>query len=343
MQRSFEPIHYTHSDLIKELYMSINNLDQVLKQILRRLEYLNLPIISQLREGINDRELDKLEEKLPFKLPQEVRFYYQWRNGYRASLQEYDLLFPSGRVLSLQDGIDDYQQLIELNNIIENDILAKNVSATPDPYSIFELNSIWDPFWLPIFNDISNSYHAIVCAKSTRATSPVYSVSLEDSNIYLAYDSLTTLFQTVINAYETGAYYFDDGGIVCCDRAKLLPIENAHNPRRREYLLKMAGNARDLTDVIKVLADPDPDMSAKAAHVLMLLGEARISSLVIQQLYHEKPLVRDLAARVLGVLGDLDSAQVLEQVAESDPEEWVQQSAQYALRQLDNTKATLGS
>ncbi len=312
----------------------------MLTHILRRIENLGLPVVAQLQPGLSTQAIEHWQEQLPFALPTEVCMYYEWRNGYQHGLPRYDLLFPAGRVLSLESAINDYYKgLVKLEEQLGENMLHQQMlpdtAALSYPYNIFVSPTIWHKNWLPVFDDISNGYHIIIGNSQKQATTPIYFIWLEDG-IYLAYDSLTSLLETVATAYEMGAYYLDTEGYVCKNRAKLLPIVNHYNPRRREYLLYTAGDAKTLEDLVKALASSDNDIAANATRALFLLGDASVVELLIDQLRHEQPRARQLAARVLGELGEQRAIHPLLHTAAKDPDKFVRQYAKYALRELNS-------
>lgn len=309
-----------------------------LLDILLRFENLALPVLPQWGEGLSDAQIDALVGDLPFKLPEEVRQYFRWKNGRRMGEVKYPhCLLPDGEIMSLGEAIQDYQALMALDNRRVTSQTQTNPALATDPYQLFEHNACWEQQWLPLFLDGSGGYYVAICDPKEVTTTPIYFIFLESPNgLMLAYDSLTSLFLTVVTAHETGAYWVDKEGCIQRDRAKLLSIQDALNPRRHAYLLQAAGNAKTLLDLVNALTRTDGDVSANATRALRLLGDASVVEPLLHQLQHERAGVRYSVIRILGELRDQRAIAPLKLAAAKDPDAFVRQQAEYALRQLNS-------
>ncbi len=127
-----------------------------------------------------------------------------------------------------------------------------------------------------------------MCDKVAQPIAPIYYVFSQSDEIYLAFDSLTSLLLTTAAAFESGAYFLNEVGYVLEDRAKLAPIINHYNPHRRQYFLR-AAQANSMPEVVANLAHPDPDVRKNAFQAVRYLYEPDTVPLLIQALQQPTP------------------------------------------------------
>ena len=169
-----------------------------------------------LQPGLAYEEIEEKVKNLPFRLPKEVYELYQWRNGMRTRKGEkIAQFFHRYTFLSLEDAIDEYNQLIglwdnsELDYKWDKDLyeeLAEMVDMT-NGFIIPELNKeenelqveivnadIWKSDWFPIFYHDPQSYMIVACKHEYFAfISEIYLQSIEDGEPKITFYSLTNM------------------------------------------------------------------------------------------------------------------------------------------------------
>lgn len=320
----------------------MKNLPDRLTDIFDRLTLLNLPVIQSLHEGLTELELQYLLRDFPFQLPLEVKRYFQWRSavaeGYLNSL-----LFPRGYIHSLHQALEVRLTYLEVQGegIIDQDPSMVRLTTISNRYALEKDGLLWDLRWLSLFSYEGAEEWFIICDEKQQATSPVYFYCVSASDeFYLAYDSLTALLLSTVEAYETGAYYID-GGNLYQKRAEVNFIINRYNPQRMAYHLNAVGvNTFEeiIPLLIQTLLDGDYFYYAKIECAFLLLGTASALLSLINYLYHEDESVRAVVAGLLGELGDQRAVEPLTTLLRNDPAETVCIAAAKALGNLRNGK-----
>ncbi|OYD98753.1 hypothetical protein CDG77_04670 [Nostoc sp. 'Peltigera membranacea cyanobiont' 213] len=179
-----------------------------------------------LQPGLAYEEIEEKVKNLPFTLPREVYELYQWRNGMRICKGEKIAQFFHGYTfLSLEDAIDEYNQLIGLCDDPEldyewdkdlNEELAEMVDMT-NGFIIPELNKeenelqveivnadIWKSDWFPIFYHDPKSYIIVTCKDKYFAfISEIYLQSIEDGEPKTIFNSLTNMMLDIAERCDT--------------------------------------------------------------------------------------------------------------------------------------------
>ena len=133
---------------------------------------------SALRPGLTDQEIAALTQDIPFKLPLEVCELFQCCNGESVRLD------PTLVLYSLKSALE---QSLD-SNWMKGDKWADSDYA------------------LPIFHGNGKDFYYVLCDQEQKTTSPVWCVFAgEGPRMYAA--SLTSLILTILESYETGAYY----------------------------------------------------------------------------------------------------------------------------------------
>lgn len=273
-----------------------------------------------------------------------MQIYYQEYAGLVSASSTQEMLFPRGILLSLAESLDMYRLHTDLMTDIMGGSLADKSDNAADPYFIVEFPvGGWSRSSWPLFSCGDEASYVAICDQAEQQTAPIYYVFPEANEFHLAYDSLTTLLLTVVNAHETGAYLRQpDWWVLEEDPAKLAPIINHYNPRRVSYLFQRAGNAQTVADLVKHLAHADRDVASSAMQALILLGDTSSVPLIMQQLHQPAAQVRNRVAETLGRLGDLRAAAALVELGANDPDASVRKAAQSALRELALGHAPIG-
>jgi hypothetical protein len=190
-----------------------------LDALLDTLTQLDLPLAGGLAPGVARAEIDAPFRGRSLRLADEVFDYFGWRNGLRTSRDSEHELFPGFAMLSFQEALADYRMLLAS--------AARVAERAGVPAA-----SLWSARWFPLFRGAGGDYHVTLTAADGAATAPIYMVVREDpESAYLAYDSLTSLIQTVTACFRAGAFQIVDG-LLEEDRLRAAAIVRAHNPER---------------------------------------------------------------------------------------------------------------
>jgi hypothetical protein len=187
-----------------------------------------------LQAGLSKSEVDYFFESPRFLLPDEFYDLYRWHNG-MSSLDvsmEYSMnpyqLFPGYTFNSIQDAIDIRSSLLD---IMGNILLDK--MRDEDGFWI-EHSGILNNYLFPIFTLDFKDHICILGKEDNSEDSPLLRFFIE-GDIYLIYDDLNSMMQTIASCYEVGAYYnfeYPDGyKELRCDERLAEEIRIQYNPK----------------------------------------------------------------------------------------------------------------
>lgn len=173
-------------------------LTEALEKILSWLQQNKRTIASALQPGLTYTQIQDGIESLPFDLPEEVYELYQWRNGTRNDKVLSATFFPAFTFNSLEQSLSNYKELLDFTKM-----LGKGAEIEPD--------AVWNPKWFPIFSfEGQGHYYAVIGSESRTKTSPILDFSIEDIGAHTKYTSLTNMMLTIVECYETKAYYLGE-------------------------------------------------------------------------------------------------------------------------------------
>lgn len=195
-----------------------------LDELLDTLTGVEAPIVAALA--------DRPDVGHPFRgagdlvIADEVREYFRWCNGLRHDRVTEIELFPNAVMLSLDEALADYRRLTAM---------AASVSAQTG----LPADAVWKAGWLPLFrHPAGGEYHVTLAGKPAKAA-PIFSVAIEDPEAALpAFDSLTTLVQTITACYRAHAWRACADGTVSEDRSRAGEIIRELNPLTTATLLQ---------------------------------------------------------------------------------------------------------
>lgn len=93
---------------------------------------------GDLQNPLSLEALKALEQKYDIHLPQDLKAFYQWKNGQRNSC--YEAFVNNSTFIPLEEALDTAQ---ELTSMIGTD---------------FEIENWWNELWIPIFHNGGGSY-----------------------------------------------------------------------------------------------------------------------------------------------------------------------------------------
>lgn len=190
---------------------------------------INAPAIAQsLQPGLTRAQIETQLQALPFRPPEEVYQFFQWRNGssievtvegnsYQTSVE----LLPIHRLLSLEEAIAGYTTFCE-----------------------FYRGRAGDNHYLPLFAH-GLSYYLARCDNSS--TAAIFYSSIFCNRFWFEFNSLTDLIQAIAECLETGAYYFEPVPRLDWNSAKEKQIRLKYQPHRAANLDRLLQN-QDLSE-----------------------------------------------------------------------------------------------
>ena len=267
--------------------------------------------MASLQEGLPGEAIDRLVGELPYKLPNEARKLYAWRNGTRT-IAPATQIFPRAAFLPLASAVGMHHQLSSA---------ARAATRTG-----LESQDVYDNHWFPICIDVSGDLHVVILGQDA-AAGQVWYVLIEDaSEKQLVAPSLASLFQTVAERWDNGTYYLD--------KKTGVPMENA---------VKLAAELRakdqptvDVTELVTNLRSKQPGARANALKVLKRYLFPDAVAPLITLVSDSSAEVRSTAASLLGQIGDRKALPVL-LAAQNDRDQDVRTMVSWALSQLRRT------
>jgi HEAT repeats len=141
---------------------------------------------DKVSSPIESEDLRGLLVRLPFSLPSDVENIYRWHNGIEEIIPCYDFL-------CLSDAISLYEELILLGEELQSE-------------NLFNKNHF------PLFR-FDDSYIFVDCALENQSN--IYELWLEGGEAAVKkYKSLEKMFQVIVEAYLSRAYYMDGDSVV---------------------------------------------------------------------------------------------------------------------------------
>jgi len=208
-------------------------MDKSLEQLLESLEdywrKIDLPLLAKLEPGIDP---DGIEPRnFDGVLPQELKALYKWKNGIkpefatdligRLSLFSGGIPMPMPKVWWVQDTMGG------AGDLAVGSAGDLGVSGAGDLG--------WSRTKIPIFESGGGEFFLLDCDVTTPEFGQIlfYSPGSIDFDLTISiYDSLITLFQTVLQSYKAGLYQVDDNQMmVVADYPKLHRLEKELNPK----------------------------------------------------------------------------------------------------------------
>ena len=123
---------------------------------------------------------------------------------FRSGEEDFSKFFGGYAFLSLESAIEEYE----------------------------ELN--WKSHWFPIFYLDSRDYLVLLCkSENVAPISRIYIGGGENEQIL--FSSLTNMMLTIVECYETGAFYFDDYGYLTNSYYKQESIRQKYNLGTRNF------------------------------------------------------------------------------------------------------------
>jgi len=192
-------------------------MDQPLQHILESLEdywrKIDFPLLSRLGPGVHENSFTPVN--FDGVLPDELKVLYKWKNGIKPEFAR----DPIGRQTLFNGGIP-----MALASVWQ----VQGLLGGDDDQG-------WSRSKIPIFESGGGEYYLLDCDASTAEFGRIifYNPGSVDYELTIGiYDSLVTLFQSVLKAYEDDLFRVGDHGYLeVSDYNKLSRLKKEFNPQ----------------------------------------------------------------------------------------------------------------
>jgi len=192
-------------------------MDQPLQHILESLEdywrKIDFPLLSRLGAGVHENSFTPVN--FDGVLPDELKVLYKWKNGIKPEFAR----DPIGRQTLFNGGIP-----MALASVWQ----VQGLLGGDDDQG-------WSRSKIPIFESGGGEYYLLDCDASTAEFGRIifYNPGSVDYELTIGiYDSLVTLFQSVLKAYEDDLFRVGDHGYLeVSDYNKLSRLKKEFNPQ----------------------------------------------------------------------------------------------------------------
>jgi hypothetical protein len=212
----------------------MRRLTHALERILHIWQQDREELVPLLLPGLSTEKIEEQLLNLPFRIPREVYFLYQWRNGIlRPRFSDFVTDFLPGFHFSLlAEAVNQCQEVEEFRQ--EYISFARSHPSYSNEYC--------DKSWFPIFDGRELGHFIVLGDKEIQEFSPVLSISWKrDETVKLEYPSLANMMAVVAECYETGAYYIETQIIGNQDVESLYEDEHEVAQIRSKYNLEKLG------------------------------------------------------------------------------------------------------
>jgi hypothetical protein len=186
--------------------------DELLERLEEYWKSVDFPLLPKLASGI---DIESIEPKnFEGQLPEEMKILYKWRNGVKREFAT-DLI---GRLTLFSGAIP---------------MAIQKVWWVHETMAVNEFG--WGRSKIPLFESGGGDYFLLNCDVEASEYGQIYFFSpgaIDFELIITVYDSLTTLFQTVLESFKEDLYQVDDNQITrVADYPALHRLEKRLNPR----------------------------------------------------------------------------------------------------------------
>jgi len=185
---------------------------KALDRILAHLTRLKHPVVSMLQPPLTAAEVAAVEATLPFKLTEEVRAMYRWRNGITVSRKDIlarQWFFPGYYFPSLQHARERFEH-------------RRNAPQ-------------WHRGWYPLFEDGAGDFYIVPCKKKQQDSAPLIGFIHGEPEQPVEYLSVISMMETVAECYDKRAFFVNAQGDLDIDDDAHALIARRHNPGVAEW------------------------------------------------------------------------------------------------------------
>ena len=185
----------------------MSTIDSSANRVLSWLTEHQRPVVRLLRDGLDDAQVNRLEEELGWHLPQEATDLFRWRNGVREdpTVTLRDIAFlPRYHLLSFQQALADRADYVSLG--------------------------IWPELWFPVFANGAGDYKILDCTRADGKSAPVIGFLKDHPEVWDEYVTLSAMMETLARGFEKGAIVVGKEGQLSINGGAFATIARDLNP-----------------------------------------------------------------------------------------------------------------
>jgi cell wall assembly regulator SMI1 len=180
---------------------------RALDDVVAHLARLRRPVVPLLQPGLTQAQIAQAEAQLPFKLTEELRALYRWRNGTYS--QAGDILdelwfFPGFFLPPLEEAVALFGER--------------------------KLAPQWRKGWFPFFADGAGDFYVVPCSPKPVDAAPVIGFVHGEPDMEVEYLDITRMIETLGACYAQGAFLVDSDDTLEMDDDAHARIARQHNP-----------------------------------------------------------------------------------------------------------------
>ncbi len=181
-------------------------------EVVSHLARMGRTVVWLLQPGLTDIAIAQVEPTLPFRLTEELRVLYRWRDGTKT--KEGDVLsdlwfFPGFYLPSLEDARRSFEER--------------------------RLAAQWRKGWFPFFENGAGDFYVAPCRRKATDEAPVIGFIHGEPDQAVEYLSVTTMIETLAACYAQGAFFLSPDGRLDMDDDAHQQIARQHNPGVTEW------------------------------------------------------------------------------------------------------------
>ncbi len=162
------------------------------------------PLLTRLRPGLADAEIDRLSARVDLRLPDEARVWWGWHDG--VPVEHFGVareLGPQLPYLPLAEALELYEHRRSL---------ARTAGPLGDQTELGDPDYWWDPSWLPITESGNGTVVTCDCSVGPGDPTPVRAIFWGDMSEARtpATRSFGQLVEWWIDALDAGAWHYDE-------------------------------------------------------------------------------------------------------------------------------------
>jgi hypothetical protein len=194
-----------------------HSLQTLFEILIKHLQKGRSPVLDQFQSGIEPQAVDSKIKALSIKIPPEVYSLYNWHNGIAHS-EKLTLsqmwIFPMGMFVPIEDSVDRY-----------------HYHAGKDGF--------WQESMFMLFESGGGEMYLIDCDEKSATYRQIFKHdygAIYYDVIITIYDSLESLFASIVECFEQKAYYFDpSSGSLEADDKLEKEIMKKNNPNSKYW------------------------------------------------------------------------------------------------------------
>lgn len=113
-------------------------MEKTLQRLDSHIKKLRPDFYKSLQEPLSKEEIQRMEEQYNVQIPEDLKAFYQWKNGQESSC--YDSFVNNSMFIPLDEALETAE---ELTSMIGTD---------------FEIENWWNRNWIPVFHNGGGSY-----------------------------------------------------------------------------------------------------------------------------------------------------------------------------------------